>query len=594
MPTVAVDKEDFFKSIGRSDMTIEEFDELCFDFGVELDDITSEKEMAKKQADSESEAIQNLSDRLILKIDVSANRYDLLCHEGLARALRIFLGKEKPPKFVVEDAKIKLMVKSSTARIRPYVVAAVLRNVTFTQKSYESFIELQEKLHQGLCRRRKKVAIGTHDLDTLQAPFFYEALAPADISFVPLNQTNKMNGIQVMSFYEQDKRLSKFLPLIRDSDVYPVIYDASGKVLSLPPIINGDHSKIKLHTKNVFIECTGLEEAKASMVLNMMVTMFSEYCSKKFHVEAVNVTYENENHEICHVYPKLEPKSMQASISYINSCVGAGKYLEFDQISSLLEKMGLHVEKTENMDIINVLIPAYRTDILHQCDIMEDVAVSFGINKIPRAVPQTNTVAKAFDLNKLSDMLRRELAFSGWTEVLPLTLCSHDENYKFLRKDDPKNEAVVLSNPQTSEYQLVRTSLIPGLLKTYASNKKSPLPLKIFEIGDIVLQDISSDRRARNQRRICALFSSKTSGLESIHGLLDRIMAMLGISFGPSFWQYQIRPSSLPTYFPGRQAQVEFRGNLIGAFGILHPDCLNHFDLNYPCSILEINIEPFL
>ncbi len=180
--------------------------------------------------------------------------------------------------------------------MRPFVVAAVLRNVTFDQQAYDSFIELQEKLHLGICRyfslyycvlmhscsRRTKVAIGTHDLDTLQGPFTYEALAPKDISFVPLNQKNKMNGEELMTFYEADRRLSKFLPIIRDSPVYPVLYDSQRRVMSLPPIINGDHSKIKLATKNVLIECTATEEPKARTVLNMVVAMFSQYCKDKF------------------------------------------------------------------------------------------------------------------------------------------------------------------------------------------------------------------------------------------------------------------------------------------------------------------------
>jgi phenylalanyl-tRNA synthetase beta chain len=126
------------------------------------------------------------------------------------------------------------------------------------------------------------VAIGTHDLDTLQGPFTYEALPPKDISFVPLNQTANMNGQALMEFYESDRRLSKFLHIIRDSPVYPVLYDGQHRVMSLPPIINGDHSKIKLTTKNILIECTATEEPKARTVLNYVVAMFSEYCKDKF------------------------------------------------------------------------------------------------------------------------------------------------------------------------------------------------------------------------------------------------------------------------------------------------------------------------
>lgn len=87
-------------------------------------------------------------------------------------------------------------------KIRPYVSGAILRNIKFDQIRYESFIALQDKLHQNLARQRTLVSIGTHDLDTIEGPFTYEALPPKDISFTPLNQTKQMNGEELMTFYE--------------------------------------------------------------------------------------------------------------------------------------------------------------------------------------------------------------------------------------------------------------------------------------------------------------------------------------------------------------------------------------------------------
>lgn len=100
-----------------------------------------------------------------------------------------------------------------TMRIRPYVSGAVLRNVTFDQARYESFIALQDKLHQNLARQRTLVSIGTHDLDTVKGPFTYEALPPKDIRFVPLNQTKELNGEELMTFYEVRNLLGMHLQL---------------------------------------------------------------------------------------------------------------------------------------------------------------------------------------------------------------------------------------------------------------------------------------------------------------------------------------------------------------------------------------------
>jgi phenylalanyl-tRNA synthetase beta chain len=119
-------------------------------------------------------------------------------------------------------------------------------------------------------------------LDKLSGPLTYDARAPEDIKFIPLNQQTEMDGNQLMQFYESHRRLSKYLHIIRDSPVYPVVLDSKSRVLSLPPIINGDHSKISLQTRNVFIECTATEEPKARTVLNMMVAMFSQYCKQPY------------------------------------------------------------------------------------------------------------------------------------------------------------------------------------------------------------------------------------------------------------------------------------------------------------------------
>lgn len=181
---------------------------------------------------------------------------------------------------------------------------AILRGVKFDKARYESFIALQDKLHQNLARQRTLVSIGTHDLDTVKGPFTYEALPPKDIKFVPLNQTQEMNGEELMTFYEvrgsdsspiafsfshiltiakqKHQQLGKYLHIIRDSPVYPVIYDSQRIVCSLPPIINGDHSKISLNTTNVFIEITALDRTKLEIVNRMMVTMFSQYTSEPF------------------------------------------------------------------------------------------------------------------------------------------------------------------------------------------------------------------------------------------------------------------------------------------------------------------------
>jgi phenylalanyl-tRNA synthetase beta chain len=651
MPTVSVDKQELFERLGQS-YTTEEFDQLCFEFGIELDeDTTAEVEEAIKKGLP--------AERPQLKIEIPANRYDLLCIEGIVRALRVFLQKDTPPKYKLvppaNEDYVTISVSKDLAQVRPYFSGAVLRNVEFTQSSYDSFIDLQEKLHQNICRRRQLVSIGTHDLDTVISPFRYEARPPKDIKFKPLTKDQEYTAEELMTIYESDRHLSRYLPIIRDSPVYPIIYDKLDRVLSFPPIINSEHSKITLNTKNIFIDVTATDETKLEIVLNMVATMFSEYCGDKYSIEPIKIILPDGTTRIT---PDISPRHTIAHASYINACTGLS--LATKDVATLLQRMTLDAQvSSTSPDEILVSIPATRPDILHECDIMEDAAIAYGFNNLVKTFPSTNTVAQPLAVSKLSDLVRRECAMAGWVEVLPLILCSHEENFEWLNKKDDGTEVVKLANPKTLEYQVVRTSLLPGLLKTVRENKSHPLPIRVFETSDIVVKDKSLERQARNIRKMAAIWCNKTAGFEVIHGLLDRLMAMLEVprlqaSDNKSEHGYYIKETDDPTFFPGRAAKIYYRPSphakpvadpplndfllasaskqeefviipktssstpaqpilktiketisstfggvsskdvTIGTLGILHPSVLEKFEIGYPCSALEFNLEPFL
>lgn len=183
-------------------------------------------------------------------------------------------------------------------------------------------------------------------------------------------------------------------------------------------------------------------------------------------------------------------------------------------------------------NILDVSVPITRADILHQADIMEDYSIAYGFNQLPKVYPnKTAAVSAPLPINKLADIVRLESASAGWTEVMPLILCSHEENFEWLNRVDDGTTAIKLANPKTAEYQLVRTSLLPGLLKTINSNKHHSVPMKIFEVSDVGFKDESQERKSRNERHFAAAFMGKTSGFEQVHGLLDRVMLMLRSKF---------------------------------------------------------------
>ncbi|KAJ8724539.1 hypothetical protein PYW08_016013 [Mythimna loreyi] len=586
MPTISVKRDALFAALGRT-YSDDEFQDLCFEFGLELDEVTTEKQMLMKEQGDHAGA--GVSEEILYRIDIPANRYDLLCLEGLVDGILVFQGKKAPPQYTLKKTEDchSLHLTPATAQIRPYAVAAVLKGITFTKESYDSFIDLQDKLHQNICRKRALVAIGTHDLDTIKGPFVYDALPPSEIKFKALNQQKEMTAPELMELYSTHAQLKQYLGIIRDSPVYPIIKDKNGVVLSMPPIINGDHSKITLDTKNVFIECTATDLTKAIIVLDTIVSMFSKYCSNVYEVEQCKVFAPDGTYE---VYPKMRSREETISVQKANSYIGINENAE--NIAALLSRMCLSTRVSRG-DTLHVRVPPTRHDVIHACDLYEDIAIAYGYNRIARRPAKVVTTGGQDPVNKLTEQLRQECAHAGYTEALTFTLCSRDDVASKLGVKIEDVPAAHISNPKTLEFQVVRTLLLPGLLKTLAANKKMPLPLKLFEISDVVLQDKSAETGARNERRLCAVHCGRAAGFQFVHGLLDRLMLLLREPWNKDTG-YCLQQCEDPAYFPGRCAAVLLRGRPIGKVGVISPAVLGAFDLSNPCSALEINLQPFV
>lgn len=603
MPKVNINRDSLYKALGFDSKTYtqEQFEDLCFAFGVELDEVTSEREMKKNETGVEDLTV---SDDVIYKIDVSANRYDLLCLEGIARALNVYNHKASIPKYQIvppKNSHEKLYISKEVESVRPVIVAGILRDITFTQESYDSFIDLQEKLHANICKKRSLVSIGTHDLDTLSGPFYYKALAPKDIKFVPLSQTKEYNAEELFKFYdESSSHLKKFLPIIKDSPVYPVIYDSKNVVCSLPPIINGEHSKIKLSTKNVFIEVTANDRTKANIVLNTMLTMFSEYCKQPFTMEQVEVI--DADGKSTGLYPQIQEKQINAQVDYINK--SAGINITPNDMVTLLKRMSLQSKLSNDEKSIIVDVPVTRSDIMHACDIMEDVAIGYGYDNLKKEIPNCNTIGRVQPINKLSELLANEIALAGFTEIMTFVLCQNRDNFTALNKADD-GSSVKISNAVSEEFTEVRTNLVSTLLKSVSANKAAPLPLKMFEISDVSIKgslgnkDLSdpnsnnSDVGAYNKRMLGAIYCNQSAKIEVIHGLLDRIMLVLDIKLDAtrsSNKGYYLELSNDKLFLPGTGINVIVNGKRVGHMGIVHPLVLKNYSCSFPCTILELEL----
>ncbi|XP_053990318.1 uncharacterized protein LOC128882649 [Hylaeus volcanicus] len=613
MPVVLVLAEKLHDELQIKDVS--ELESFCFNYGLEYDG---------KEWNDEGEACY--------RIEVPSNRVDLLCGEGICQALNVFLKEIEPPTFFLQPSSIsaitRIDVKPLVSKIRPFIFGAILRDIQFTKRNFKSFIDLQEKLHQTIARKRQLVAIGTHDLDTVVGPFVYEAQAPNDIQFVPLYESKPLNGPEIMETLSTHAQLKTYLPLIIDSPVYPVIRDANGTVLSLPPIINSKHSKITITTRNVFIEVTALDAFKGSTVLNTLLTAFSEYCSTPFSIEPVQVCYD-ENHSLLpnkkFVNPIFKTNVIETTTDYIKEITGIPN-LTAISICNLLKKMMIKAQPIEN-EKIKAIIPVTRSDILHPCDLAEDVAIAYGFNNISQ---HSYTCVSDLPITHLSKRLRDEFTQCGYHECLTWGLCSIKEastNFGAVLSEEcslesstqhylPWGSPILVSNPKTKEFEMVRVSLIPSLLKSLAANSSHELPIKLFEIGDCVTRDATSVTGGRLRRYCAALIANNSgSGLESLHGLLDHLLESLGLTAEYEEYQlashcsvtrFKINPKKIyslsPTnekdksFLPRRRVEIMVQPEnvCIGRMGVVHPSTLKAFGINIPCSVFEFSLDPFL
>ena len=247
----------------------------------------------------------------------------------------------------------------------------------------------------------------------------------------------------------------------------------------------------------------------------------------------------------------MSTETFEVEVRYI--CRLLGIELTPDQMNKAAERMGMVPLKAKDAAHVKYEVAATRPDILHACDIAEEIGIGYGFNNIPMVYPPTNTVGCFIPENKFTDLLRHELAQAGYIESLTCALVSLKDNYDNLRSEQNLAEAVTLANPKTEGFQMVRTTLVPGLLNCFSENKDHVLPQKIFEISDVAMQTTETDTGSQNIRKMCVMMINTSANFEVIHGTLGLVMTKVGVSSE----QYSLQKNDdLPLYFPGNGGDV--------------------------------------
>jgi len=489
--------------------------------------------------------------------ELNPDRPDMFSVEGLAREMKGFLGIETGMvNYIISDSDVVL--KREKADVRPFISCAIIKDVKLTDELIKSLMQLQEKLHGSIGRDRKKVAIGVHDFDKIKPPLVYKDVD--SYKFIPLGETKEMDVKEVLDVHPKGKDYAHLL-----KDKYPIILDKEG-VISFPPIINSERTRVTENTKNLFIDVTGTDERAVNQALNIVVCNIVERTGKIF---TVKVSAKKT--------PDLEPKGIGVDISNIDSLLGLG--LSEKDVADILERMRDKVVKFRG-GRIEVLIPPYRTDVLHVIDVVEDVAIGYGYNNIQPILPKIATIGGLSELEKLSTKIRELMIGLGFQETLNFILTNEQNNFTKMKTD---GKMVEILNPVSSEYNVCRTWLLPSLMKVLSANKHREYPQKIFEIGDCVVLDEGTDSGTKTIRKLSAVISYDNANLTEMKSIIEAVLKDFG-------YEYEIRDFNHPSFIESRCGEILVNEKQIGFFGEIHPSILTNWELEKPVIGFEINI----
>ncbi|MEM4701879.1 MAG: phenylalanine--tRNA ligase subunit beta [Archaeoglobaceae archaeon] len=387
-------------------------------------------------------------DEETISVEFFPNRPDLYSIEGVARALRGFLGIETGLKeYKTRDGGWKIFVEKNVLSVRPRIVGCVVRNIEMSDEVIRSLIEIQEDLHWTIGRNRRRMAIGIHDLSKVYFPLRYLTV-DSNFSFIPLDSNRRMSVEEILKEHPKGKEYGFIL---HGKKEYPMIIDSKNEAISFPPIINAEKTRVTERTKNLFIDVTGFDEY-VDKALKILACMLSDRGGE---IETVEVIYPDRKE----ITPDLSPRKIEVRKEEIYSLLGLN--IPEKDVILALEKMRFGCK--EKGDVFEVLVPPYRADIMHEWDVIEDIAIGFGYERIPPEYPKTTTIGEAHPWNEIRNVVREIMIGLGFTEVITFTLTSEKSYSNLRRSAKPWEDYVVLMHPLTVEHTIVRTELLSKL-----------------------------------------------------------------------------------------------------------------------------------
>ncbi len=509
-----------------------------------------------------------------LDIEINPDRQDMLSVEGIARAVRAFLRIQPGLiDYPVTTSDRKVIVRRGLSKIRPYIACSAVLGVGTSDELIKQYMRLQEALTTTHGRNRRKASIGLYVLDDIEFPVVYRPARPESIRFVPLGHDRVMDGTTILR--EHDKGI-EFGHIIERHSKWPVLMDSQGAVLSLPPIINSnDLGRITPETRNIFVEVTGTHMPTVDQTLNIMTTALAERGGR---IESVTTVHPDGTE---YVRPDLTPQVRHLSTE--EACALTGLELTDAEVAECFRRMG-HGASVAASGQVEVRVPAYRMDIMHTVDLIEDMAMGYGFDRITPTMPSTMTAGRPRPVTRLKNKVRDLMVGLGYQEVLSYIMCSPEMMNDKMGRQAPLIET---GNPKSREYSVLRNAILPVLIDFAAQNQHAEYPQKVYEVGDVVYPDKDAETRSRQVPSVAALTVANRVNVTGLITELGFVMRNLGLE-----GRFTLKAVTSPSFVHGRCAAVYVDGTEMGIVGEVAPEVLEAFGLARPAMGFELELPP--
>ncbi len=494
-----------------------------------------------------------------VKVDVTADRPELLSFRMLDKIIGMYNGVIKPSiRDYAYGKKTLLEIDARGApKSRPFINGVCAEGVDLEGNELKYLLDFAEKLSDTFGRKRRKMAIGIHDLDKISGDLIY--YSGKEESFVPLGHDKAMSFEEIIKKHQKGVEYSHAV----GSD-YPVLRD-SEKILSFIPITNSKATMVENSTTNLFIDLTGTDESAVRYAAELFGCVLSEMGGKIGRVEVKG------NNRIS--TPSGSWRKVRLDSGMVSETIG----IRISSLPKLLSRMGYIASGSGGK--IDIAVPPYRSDIFDMSDLIEDVAIAYGYDKIIPSRIENSPYGNADSFYGIYERISKRLIGGGFDEVINHYLTS--DEHQFDRTGRKNDGAVRLEYSKNSNFQILRTSLSPLLLSNLGGSANDTMPHRLFECGKVFRLE---NGRVVERDALCIAISHPKANVSEIKGLIDQVIGMI-------YGNVSIDRTEDPLFIKGRCGSLIHMSKMVGIFGEVHPKVLRNFKIEEPVVCCEILIR---